>query len=102
MIAFADKSDRSAKNIHSSEPASVLWYRPMPGDRRIIQIKFHVARNKQIEPPIVIVIAPSCSRRPASERYSRLLRNIRERSIMIVVQEHRPWRLFFASHGIER
>ena len=56
-------------------------------DGRIVGIEFHVARNKQIEKAIVVVVAPGRARRPAAQRDSSLFRDIGERAVMIVVVE---------------
>ncbi len=45
----------------------------------------HVSGNKQIQPPIAVVVAPRCSGRPVAKLHAGLLRNVGKRSVVIVV-----------------
>src|ERR1700674_2920117 len=53
----------------------------------MVRVKFHVARNEQVQQAIAVVIAPRRSCGPSSQCHTGFLRHVRKRSIMIVVVE---------------
>ena len=53
----------------------------------MVRVKFHVARNEQVQQAIVVVIAPRRSCGPSSQCHTGFFRHLRKRAIVIVVVE---------------
>jgi len=51
----------------------------------VVGIEFYVARNKKIQLAIVVVVPPGRARRPSTKSDARLLRDVRECAVVIVV-----------------
>ncbi len=47
----------------------------------------HIARHKEIQPPVAVVVAPSCAGRPAACRDPGFLSNISKGAIVVVMEE---------------
>src|SRR5215467_15096615 len=86
MIAFPWQTARPA---HGEADAAILTCAqvdsPLPGDRRMVGIEMHVARHKQIQQTIPIIVAPGWPRGPTAKSDASFLRHIRKSSIMVVV-----------------
>src|SRR6185437_4758906 len=52
---------------------------------RMISVELHVAGDKKVELPIVIVIAPRRPRGPAAQCHTRLLGDVGESAVVIIV-----------------
>src|SRR6202167_6570111 len=89
MVALAGQPARAA---HYGDPAKLAepgWKPSFAGDWWIIGVEFHIARNKQIQEAIVIVVAPGRARGPSTQRDSSLFRDVGKGSVVIVVVEAR-------------
>src|SRR5258708_28301538 len=63
------------------------WNSSLARGRRVIGIELRVARNKQIEIAIVIIVAPCSAGRPSPEGYTSSFRNVGKRAVAIVMIE---------------
>src|SRR5882762_2239589 len=85
VIRFAGKSPRAAHDGNPAKFAEALWQSSTSRNRWIVEIKFHVTGNEQIQVAIVVVVSPGGSRGPSSQGDSSLFCHVRESSIMIIV-----------------
>src|SRR5258708_5095588 len=53
----------------------------------IVGIEFSVARDEQAEAAVVIIVSPTRSRRPSTQRHASFFRDVGEGAIVIVVIE---------------
>src|SRR5437870_3412106 len=93
-IAFSGQTAWSTHHRHTAKLTKVLTYAARlvclggtPG--KVVQVDLHVARDKQIQPAVSVVIAPGRSRAPAFARYTNFLRNVSERTVTVVVIQTR-------------
>src|SRR5438309_1038034 len=87
MVGFAGEPSRPAHNLDSAKLAKVLRYGALARNRRVVQIKLHVAWNEQVKPSVVIVISPCRRSGPTAKRYPCLLCHVGERAVPIIVVE---------------
>src|SRR5215467_14417169 len=86
MVAFPRQT---ARPTHGEADAAILACAQadsvLPGDRRMIGIEMHIARHKQIQQTIPVVVAPGWPRGPTTKSDAGFLRHIGKRPIMIVM-----------------
>ena len=87
MVALARQAARPAHHIDSAKLAEIGRDGALSRDRRMVGIELHISRNKQIEPPVVVVIAPGRARGPASQRHACLLGDVGKSTVVVVVIE---------------
>ena len=87
VVALSRQAAGPAHHIDPAKLAEIRGYGSLTRDRRMIGIELHVSRNKQIEPPVVVVVTPGRARGPASERDAVLLRYVGKCSVVVVVIE---------------
>jgi hypothetical protein len=85
MILFSRKTTRATHHRDSAELAEVGRYAALSCNRRMVPIKLHITGDKQIEPAVMVIVAPRRSGRPTAESDAGLLRHIRKRAIVIIV-----------------
>src|ERR1700730_6911847 len=73
--------------MHTAKLASAFGNSSLAGDGGMVGVKFHIARNEQVQQAIMVVVAPSRSSGPSSELHTGFLGHVRECPIMIVVEE---------------
>src|SRR5215472_10549087 len=87
MVALTRQATRTAHHVDPAKLAEAGREVTFAGNGGIVGIELHVTRNKQVEKPVVIVIAPGCTRRPSAHGDSGLIGNIGKSSVVVVVVE---------------
>src|ERR1700722_18373421 len=87
MVALSRQAARAAHHSDSAKLTEPGRDAALASDRRIVGIELYVTGNEEVEEAVVVVIAPSCTRRPSTESDSSFFRNVGKRAVVIVVVE---------------
>src|SRR5438094_10223097 len=85
MVGFSRQSSGPAHHGNASKLAKIGGDNALSRDRWVVNIKFHVTWNKQIEQSVVVIIAPRWSSGPAPPCHTGLLGHIVKSTVMIFV-----------------
>ena len=85
MVGFSRQTSRPAHHGNASKLAKIGRNDALSCNRWMFQIKLHVTWNKQIQPPVVVVITPSRSCRPSPQCHTGLLGDVGESAVVVVV-----------------
>src|SRR5579872_6134490 len=85
MVALTGQSSRATHHFDATKLAKGIADASF--SRGMIGIELHVAGDEQIQPSIMIVVAPSRSRGPSAQSYSGFLRNVGKCAVVFVVAE---------------
>src|SRR5260370_5425970 len=87
VVSLAWQSTRAAHHGLPTVLAEAVLCGRGPGSGRIVDVKFYVPRDKQIEASVAIVVAEGRTCGPAAQRDASLFRYISKCSIMIIAIE---------------
>jgi hypothetical protein len=65
MVRLSGEAARSAHYIFAAIFAETGRHAVLAGDGLVVHVKFHIARHEEIEPAVVVVVAPGRSCGPA-------------------------------------
>src|SRR5580700_1822505 len=85
MVALARQAARAAHHSDSAKLTESERDAALASDGRIVGIELYVTGNEKVEVAVVVVIPPSCTRRPSPERDSSFFRNVGKSAVVIVV-----------------
>src|SRR5437867_12075527 len=85
MVGFSQQSSGPAHHGNASKLAKIGGNNALSRDRWVVNIKFHVTWNKQIEQSVVVIIAPRWSSGPAPQWHTGLLGDIGKSTVVVVV-----------------
>src|SRR3954462_6666071 len=87
MIVLASESARSEEDADTPVLAVIRYDGVGAGRRRVVEVVDSVARHEEVKAPVAIVVSEGGAGGPASKRDSRLLSNIGEGPVVIVMVE---------------
>src|SRR5882762_4565955 len=85
MVGLSRQTSRPAHHCNAAKLAKIGRNYPLSCDRWMIKIKLHVSWNKQIEPPVVVIITPRRSCRPSPQCHPSLLGDVGKSAVVVVV-----------------
>ncbi len=79
-VRFAGEASRAALHVDAAILASLA----LAELRELVEVEVHVAADEEVEVPVPIVVGKATTRRPASARNARLLRDVGEGAVVVV------------------
>src|ERR1039458_5413125 len=84
MVRLALQAARSTRHRFAAKGAERVVAPVLFAVGKIVAIPMNIARDKQVQPPVAVVVSPCHTRRPVPKLHSGLLGYIRKRPIVIV------------------
>src|SRR5712691_10661691 len=85
MVGLSRQTARPAHHGNASKLTKIGRNNALSCDLWMFKIKLHVTWNKQIQPPVVVIITPSKSGRPSPQCHTSFLADVGESAVVVVM-----------------